>query len=101
MMSERAWFQCRFVLDKVCTVALAHSGNHYVHGQVAMVPILHVKNWQRMIKRDPYCSQMKNAVENISLILLGNEDTNGTPPGSTVFSRLQMHQDIRSQDCTF
>lgn len=46
-------------------------GNHYVHGQVAVIPILHVKNWQRMVKKDPYSSKMKRAVENISRILLG------------------------------
>ena len=41
-------------------------GNRYHHGEIPVIPILHVNNWQRMIKGAPYSSQMKKAVENIS-----------------------------------
>ena len=44
-------------------------GNRYHHCEIPVIPILHVKNWQRMIEGDPYYSEMRKAIDNISVIL--------------------------------
>ena len=40
-------------------------GGRYLHQKLPVIPILHVKNWQKMVRNEPYRSRMGTAVNNI------------------------------------
>jgi hypothetical protein len=42
---------------------------YYCRDRVPVIPILHVKTWQRMVRNEPYRSRMTRAVNNVCRVL--------------------------------
>ena len=48
-------------------------GNKYTYNKVPVIPVLHVKRWQKTTDRNQYLSRMKHAIQNISDVLSSQE----------------------------
>ena len=44
-------------------------GNKYMHGEIPVIPILHVKTWRIWRDRFPYSEKLKMAISNIAAVL--------------------------------